>query len=129
MFISNSNIKQLKEKIKNNQSDSERIILHEKNSEKIQLMCIAFKKNNRYAPIADNENGFITFIVLEGKLMINTYNVSDNKKIASQVIRPKEIYKIPRNIYRETLSIGSSDTVFIEVIEGPFNPNNRISMF
>ena len=99
MFISKSDIKKLKEKINNNESDSERIILHERNSEKVQLMCIAFKKNKKYPPIADNEKGFISFIVLEGKLQINTYNVSDNKKIASQVIYPKEIYKIPRNIY------------------------------
>ena len=129
MFISELDLEKLKQKININKSNSERIILHKKNSQAIQLMCIAFKKNYKYPPIADKEKGFITFIVLEGKLMINTYNISDNKKIASQLICPKEIYKIPRNIYRETISMGSCDSIFMEIIEGPYNKENRISMY
>ena len=128
MFISELEIEKLKEKIKINQSNSERLILHEKNSQSIQIMCIAFKKNYKYPPIADKEKGDITFIVLEGKLMITTYNVSDNKKIDSQVICPKEIYKIPRSIYRETHSIGVNESIFMEIINGPYNRENRISM-
>ena len=128
MFISESNLKDLKNKLNDNKNKVDRILLHEKNSQNIQLMCIAFKENVHYHPIADLEKGCITFIVLEGKLKINTYNISDQKKIASQIICPKEIYKIPRNIFRETISISNSETIFFEIIEGPYDPNNRISM-
>ena len=128
MFISVFDLKRLKENIHKNQSDIERIIIHEENSKEIQIMYIAFKKNTTYPPIADKENGSITFIVIEGKLKINTYSISDKKIIESQIICPKEIYKIPRNIFRETISIAEEDSVFIEVIEGPFNPENRIIM-
>ena len=128
MFISEENFKELKEKLNNDFSNSERIILHNKNSQNIQLMCIAFKKGNRYPPITDNEKGDITFVVLEGKLKINTYDYSSSKIIDSKEISPKEIYKIPRNIYRETISIADSHTIFLEIIEGPYNPENRIFM-
>tara|TARA_Y100000991_G_C21872198_1_gene305628 strand:+ start:291 stop:680 length:390 start_codon:yes stop_codon:yes gene_type:complete len=128
MFISELKLNELKNKITNGDSNIERIILHEKNSQNIQLMCIAFKENNRYPPIADKEKGNITFVVLEGKLRINTFNVSDKKIIDSKVICQKEIYKIPRYIYRETISISDSLSIFLEIIEGPYNPENRILM-
>ncbi len=128
MFISELKLNELKNKISNGVSNIERIILHEKNSQNIQLMCIAFKENNRYPPIADKEKGNITFVVLEGKLRINTFNVSDKKIIDSKVICQKEIYKIPRYIYRETISISDSLSIFLEIIEGPYNPENRILM-
>ena len=105
MLISEQILNELKNKITNGTSNIERINLHEKNSQNIQLMCIAFKKNNRYPPIADKEKGNITFVVLEGKLQINTYNISSNKMIDSKVICQKEIYRIPRYLYRETISI------------------------
>jgi len=128
MFISELRLNDLKKKITNGVSNSERIILHEKNSQNIQLMCIIFKEKNRYPPIADKEKGSITFVVLEGKLKINTYNVSNNKMIESKVICQKEIYKIPRYLYRETISISESHSIFLEIIEGPYNPENRILM-
>ena len=128
MFISELKLNELRNKITNGVSNIERIILHEKNSQNIQLMCIAFKENNRYPPIADKEKGNITFVVLEGKLRINTYNVSNNKMIDSKVICQKEIYKIPRYIYRETISISDSPSIFLEIIEGSYNPENRILM-
>ena len=128
MFISNSDLELLKENINLKQSNIERIILHKENSKNIQLMCIAFKSGNRYPPIADMEKGNITFIVLEGKLLINTYAIENNEKISSQVVLPKEIYQIPRNIFRETLSIASENTIFVEIIEGSYDPKNRISM-
>ena len=128
MFISELKLNELKNKITNGVSKIERIILHEKNSQNIQLMCIAFKENNRYPPIADKEKGNITFVVLEGKLRINTFNVSDKKIIDSKVICQKEIYKIPRYIYRETISISDSPSIFLEIIEGSYNPENRILM-
>ena len=128
MFISELKLNELKNKITNGVSKIERIILHEKNSQNIQLMCIAFKENNRYPPIADKEKGNITFVVLEGKLRINTFNVSDKKIIDSKVICQKEIYKIPRYIYRETISISDSLSIFLEIIEGSYNPENRILM-
>ena len=91
-------------------------------------MCIAFKNGKRYPPIADKEQGSITYIVLEGSLIINTYDILDHHKIETQTLFPKEIYKIPRNIFRETLSNATEDTNFFEVIEGPFNLENRIKM-
>ena len=128
MFISSSDLNLLKEKVKEDENGIQRIILHEKNSKNIQLMCIAFKNGNRYPPIADKEEGSITFIVLEGSLIINTYDILNQQKIKTQIVSPKEIYKIPRNIYRETISNSKKDTIFFEVIEGPFNRNNRIKM-
>ena len=68
MFISESHLKDLKNKLSTNKNKVDRILLHEKNSQNVQLMCIAFKENVRYKPIADLEKGSITFIVLEGKL-------------------------------------------------------------
>ena len=128
MLISEQTLNELKNKISNGVSNIERINLHDKNSQNIQLMCIAFKKNNRYPPIADKEKGNITFVVLEGKLQINTYNISSNKMIDSKVICQKEIYRIPRYLYRETISISKSHSIFLEIIEGPYNPENRIFM-
>ncbi len=128
MFISELKLNELRNQITNGVSNIERIILHEKNSKNIQLMCIAFKENHRYPPIADKEKGNITFVVLEGKLRINTYNVSDNKMLDSKVLYQKEIYQIPRYIYRETISISESHSIFLEIIEGPYNPKNRILM-
>ena len=128
MFVSNSDLNLLKNKIQDNKSSIERLIIHEPNSPNIQLMCIAFRNGKRYPPIADKEKGSITFIVLEGKLVINTYDFLDHHKIKSQILLPKEIYKIPRNIYRETISISANETIFFEIIEGPFNPANRIRM-
>ena len=128
MFISEPQLKELKNKLKNGVNKSERIILHEENSQNIQLMCIAFKENNRYPPIADREKGDITFVVLEGKIRINTYDVNNNKMIDSKVIGEKEIYKIPRFIFRETISISESHSIFLEIIEGPFNRENRLLM-
>ena len=128
MFVSNASLIKLKEKIINNGQNVERIILHEIGSENLQFMCIAFKKDTRYPPIADKEEGFISFVVLEGELLINTYDINQKTKINSQLIHPKEIYKIPRYLYRETISSGSKCTIFLEIIEGPFNPDNRIKM-
>ena len=128
MFVSNASLIKLKEKIINNGQNVERIILHEIGSENLQFMCIAFKKDTRYPPIADKEEGFISFVVLEGELLINTYDINQKTKINSQLIHPKEIYKIPRYLYRETISSGSNCTIFLEIIEGPFNPDNRIKM-
>jgi len=128
MFISEPQLKELKNKLKNGVNKSERIILHEENSQNIQLMCIAFKENNRYPPIADREKGDITFVVLEGKIRINTYDVNNNKMIDSKIIGEKEIYKIPRFIFRETISISESHSIFLEIIEGPFNRENRLLM-
>ena len=128
MFVSNSDLNLLKIKIQDNKSSIERLIIHEPNSPNIQLMCIAFRNGKRYPPIADKEKGSITFIVLEGKLVINTYDFLDHHKIKSQILLPKEIYKIPRNIYRETISISANETIFFEIIEGPFNPANRVRM-
>ena len=128
MFISEPQLKELKNKLNNGVNKSERIILHEENSQNIQLMCIAFKENNRYPPIADREKGYITFVVLEGKIRINTYDVNNNKMIDSKVIGEKEIYKIPRFIFRETISISESHSIFLEIIEGPFNRENRLLM-
>ena len=51
MFISNSDLNLLKEKIKCNKSNIERLILHEPNSPNIQLMCIAFKNGNVFQSI------------------------------------------------------------------------------
>ena len=67
-------------------------------------------------------------MVLEGKLKINTYNITDNRMIESKIICQKEIYKIPRYMYRETISISESHSIFLEIIEGPYNPENRILM-
>ncbi len=128
MLVSKQILNELKNKITNGVNNIERINLHEENSQNIQLMCIAFKKNNRYPPIADKEKGNITFVVLEGKIKINTYNISDNKLIDSKIICQKEIYRIPRYLYRETISISKSHSIFLEIIEGPYNPQNRIVM-
>ena len=128
MLVSKQILNELKNKITNGVNNIERINLHEENSQNIQLMCIAFKKNNRYPPIADKEKGNITFVVLEGKIKINTYNISDNKLIDSKIICEKEIYRIPRYLYRETISISKSHSIFLEIIEGPYNPENRIFM-
>tara|TARA_B100000161_G_C33221381_1_gene268647 strand:- start:33 stop:422 length:390 start_codon:yes stop_codon:yes gene_type:complete len=128
MLVSKQILNELKNKITNGVNNIERINLHEENSQNIQLMCIAFKKNNRYPPIADKEKGNITFVVLEGKIKINTYNISDNKLIDSKIICEKEIYRIPRYLYRETISISKSHSIFLEIIEGPYNPQNRIVM-
>ena len=128
MFISKFDLDNLKEKMNKNKSNIERILIHEKISDNTQIMCIAFKEGNRYPPIADNEKGSITFIVLEGKLKIDTYDFSNKKKLDSKVISQKEIYKIPRRVFRETNAISKTDTIFVEIIEGSFNPDNRIKM-
>ena len=62
------------------------------------------------------EKGYITFVVLEGKIRINTYDVNNNKMIDSKVIGEKEIYKIPRFIFRETISISESHSIFLEIM-------------
>ena len=113
MFVSNAIINQLKEKLINNGQNIERIILHEIGSKNLQFMCIAFKKDTRYPPIADKEDGFISFVVLEGKLLINTYDINKKTKINSQLIHPKEIYKIPRYLYRETISSEAKLSILI----------------
>ena len=128
MFVSKATLKKLKERIINNGTNIERIILHEKCSDNLQLMCIAFKKGTRYPPIADNEKGFITYVVLEGKLIINTYSINQKIKIRSQEINSTEIYKIPRYLYRETIALSEEDTIFIEIIEGAFDPKKRLNM-
>ena len=128
MFISNFDLDKLKEKMNKNKSNIERILIHEKITDNTQIMCIAFKKGNKYPPIADNEKGSITFIVLEGQLKINTYDFSNQQKLDSKVIYPKEIYKIPRRVFRETTAISKIDAIFVEIIEGNYNPKNRIQM-
>ena len=128
MFISNFDIDKLKETMLKNKTNIERIKIHEKITDNTQIMCILFKEGNRYPPIADYEKGSIIFIVLEGKLQINTYDFSNKKKLDSRVICPKEIYKIPRKVFRETYAISNTDTIFVEIIEGTFNPENRVHM-
>jgi len=128
MFISNFDLDKLKEKMHKNRNNIERILIHEQPTDNTQIMCIAFKEGNRYPPIADYEIGSITFIVLEGKLKINTYDFSNKKKLDSKVICPKEIYKIPRKVFRETIAISKTDTIFVEIIEGSFNRENRVYM-
>ncbi len=128
MFISNFDLDKLKEKMLKNKTNIERIQIHEKITDNTQIMCILFKEGNRYPPIADYEKGSIIFIVLEGKLQINTYDFSNKKKLDSRVICPKEIYKIPRKVFRETYAISNTDAIFVEIIEGNFNPENRVLM-
>ena len=129
MFVSKENLNKLKERIINNGTNIERIILHEKGSDKLQLMCIAFKQGTRYPPIADNEKGFITYVVLEGKLIINTFSINQKIKIESREINPREIYKIPRYLYRETIALSDEYTIFLEIIEGAFDPKKRLNMY
>lgn len=128
MFISNFDLDKLKEKMLKNKTNIERIQIHEKITDNTQIMCILFKEGYRYPPIADYEKGSIIFIVLEGKLQINTYDFSNKKKLDSRVICPKEIYKIPRKVFRETYAISNTDAIFVEIIEGNFNPENRVHM-
>ena len=128
MFISNLDLDKLKEKMLKNKTNVERILIHEKITDNSQIMCIVFKAGYRYPPIADYEKGSITFIVLEGKLQINTYDFSNKEKLDSKVICPKEIYKIPRKVFRETYAISKMDTIFVEIIDGSFNPENRVYM-
>ena len=128
MFISNFDLEKLKGKMLKGKTNVERILIHEKITDNTQIMCILFNQGYRYPPIADYEKGSITFIVLEGKLKINTYDFSSKKKIDSKVICPKEIYKIPRKVFRETYAISKMDTIFVEIIDGSFSPENRVYM-
>ena len=126
MLISQNALNDLKEYANKSTKGVERILLHEKSSDQIQLMCIAFAKNKSYPPHAYKHSGFITYILLEGKLQINIYDLESKKIERSIILDEKEIFKVPRNKYRETIDLYNGTTVFIEVVEGSFQKENEI---
>ena len=75
--IDNSELKKLEIKAANSENGLSRICLHNSGSYKVQLMIIAAIPGKIYPPISDCINGWITYTVLRGSLIIRTY---DEKK-------------------------------------------------
>ena len=83
-------------------------------------MCIAFKPGKIYKPIADDCDGWITFLVIRNTLTIKTYDFKNRK------LKENEFLKIPRKLFRETIGDKNNSSVYVEIIEGDFNPSKRI---
>ena len=128
MFISKKDINNLEKIASSHPNGIARILIHDQFSEKVQLMCIAFKKGKRYPPISDNCEGWITFLVLKGSLTIRTYDLENNKKISCNKLLGNEFLKIPRNLYRETIGANDQASIFVEIVEGGFDKSKRLSM-
>ena len=126
MFVSNKDIDNLVKKANKNINGIERIIIHQENSQKLQLMCIAFKPGKIYPPISDDCEGWITFLVLRNTLTIKTYDFKLKNLKVKQELRENEFLKIPRRIYRETIGHETLSSVYVEIIEGPYKKSQRI---
>lgn len=126
MYVSRDNIQDLIRRSNNNINGIERIIIHDENSKKLQLMCIAFKPGKIYKPIADDCDGWITFLVIRNTLTIKTYDFKNKKLTLERKLKENEFLKIPRKLFRETIGDKNNSSVYVEIIEGDFNPSKRI---
>ncbi len=106
-----------------------RICLHNQPSEKVQLMIIAAKPGKIYPAISDNIQGWITYTVLKGSLIIKTYknnlDKSQNNNDSQYLLKFGETLKIDRNIFRETICDSKYGAIYMEVIEGHFDKTKR----
>ena len=105
------------------QNGISRICFHPAGSLHFQCMLIAFRPSLSYPVISDNLPGQILFVCIRGSLTLSSY--CDNGYLqTSTMLMAGEALSLPRSTYRSTYS-HSEGSVFLEVIDGPFEPSLR----
>ena len=122
MKINNKDLSNLFKEACESENGLSRICLHNEPSNKVQLMIIAAKPGKIYPAISDNLDGWITYTVLKGSLIIKTYKNNINKDYFLNI---GETLKIDRNIFRETICDIKYGAIYMEVIEGHFDKSQR----
>ena len=129
MKINNKDLSNLFKEACESENGLSRICLHNEPSNKVQLMIIAAKPGKIYPAISDNLDGWITYTVLKGSLIIKTYKnnlISTKNNLNKEYsLSTGETLKIDRNIFRETICDIKYGAIYMEVIEGHFDKSQR----
>lgn len=123
-YISNDELKKCVDEAKNNPRGIARRNLHSEGSDLMQCMLIAFSPSVIYPPISDSMPGQIIFTCIDGELEITIHDEIFRERRVRYILHPGELIALPRSSFRSTKS-GNCGAVFLESIEGPFNPAIR----
>jgi hypothetical protein len=98
---------------------------HDSAMSMMQIMLIGFARNYSYPFIRDVTRGKIVFVCLKGQLILAHQSVRESS-ITQQLLAPSQAIVINRNSWRAT-SAGNEGCVFLECIEGQYDPSIRVT--
>lgn len=103
-----------------------RICLHDSPEAKVNIMIISLSTES-VVHKHFHRNGSETYIILSGRLLINTYNdiVKTGIYLDSDSRESTVIFQVPIGMVHDVKAI-SDHALYAEITEGPFDPSNTI---
>ena len=126
MMINNKLITDLLSELTISSQSSSRICFHE-NASAMQIMLIALAPGCKYDYFRNSTEGKIVFVGVTGIISLSTLpNSSTDKNITRHNLSAGDIVVLDKTDFRKTVNPSSSPCVYLECIDGPFLPHDKV---
>ena len=125
MIITHSMKQHLLKEIKSEEVDVARLCFHDNHSS-MQIMLIALQVGASYEYFRNLSPGKIVFFGVDCCLQISQCTCSDNLKSPNSYnLSNGSLLILDKQLYRKTINLRDSPSIYAECIDGPFNTYDK----